>query len=406
MKKGEKALFTFPFEYAYGIRGMPPKIPKRATLIYEVELLSFNDYIKSKWEMNLNEKVISVSKLKEEGVSLFKEKKIPEARVKFEEAITYLEHLAEKDLTEEINDKRFSLLLNIANCLNNLKEWALSIKRVNEALKIKESAKCFYYRGNALMSISNFPEAEEDFKKLGELMPDDPVAKQCLVQLERKISDYKNKEKSLFKSFLKGSLYDDVPHKMVPEIKGERSIPKEINPNNPKCFFEIKVGQDEEIRRIEFELFKDAAPMCTENFRRLCIGDTERENMKLHYKGSIFHRIIKNFMAQGGDFEFGAGTGGCSIYGRRFDDEPFTYRHEGEGILSMANAGPHSNGSQFFITFKGTEWLDGKHVVFGRVIKGMEVVRMIEKVEIGEDDMPKFDVKIVECGEITQEENK
>jgi len=232
-------------------------------------------------------------------------------------------------------------------------------------------------------------------------MPGDDAVKQCFIQLERKVSDYQKKEKSLFKSFLKGSLYDDVPNKMVPEIAGERAIPKEINPKNPKAFFEISVG-DEKVGRIEFELFKDAAPMCAENFRKLCIGDSTHENIALNYKGSIFHRVIKNFMIQGGDFENGNGTGGCSIYGRSFNDESFTYRHEHEGLLSMANSGPHTNGSQFFITLKTTEWLDGKHVVFGRVIKGIEVVKMIEGVETGENDVPKKEVKIVECGEIKE----
>jgi peptidylprolyl isomerase len=171
---------------------------------------------------------------------------------------------------------------------------------------------------------------------------------------------------------------------------------------NPKVFFDILIGKAK-AGRVVMELFADATPKTAENFRALCTGEKGigRSGKPLHYKGSAFHRIIPNFMCQGGDFTRGNGTGGESIYGLKFEDENFKLKHTGPGILSMANAGPHSNGSQFFICTDKTSWLDGKHVVFGKVVDGYTVVKEMEKV--GSDSgTTKEPVVIEDCGQITE----
>ncbi|EFA75994.1 tetratricopeptide-like helical domain-containing protein [Heterostelium album PN500] len=167
-----------------------------------------------------------------------------------------------------------------------------------------------------------------------------------------------------------------------------------------KVFFDMIQG-DKSLGRIVFELFNDITPKTSENFRALTTGEKGIGKMgkQLHYKGSRIHRVCKSFVIQGGDFTHGIGVGGESIYGTKFDDENFNVKHD-VGVLSMANAGKNTNGSQFFITTVNTPFLDKKHVVFGKVISGMDVVYEIEKTPTKQNDQPVTPVIIKDCGQL------
>jgi peptidylprolyl isomerase len=178
---------------------------------------------------------------------------------------------------------------------------------------------------------------------------------------------------------------------------------------NPRVFFDITID-GAPIPRIEMELYADTVPITAENFRALCTGEkgTGRQGKPLCFKGNVFHRIISGFMCQGGDITRGNGTGGESIYGKEFKDESFkgkAGKHTGVGCLSMANAGPNTNGSQFFICTAQTPWLDGKHVVFGKVVEGLDSVRRMDRCG-SQSGKPSKVVKIVNCGEVRKRDRE
>jgi peptidylprolyl isomerase len=187
---------------------------------------------------------------------------------------------------------------------------------------------------------------------------------------------------------------------LVKQSNASKEDAKKIR-SNPQVFFDMTIG-GEPAGRIIMRLRADVVPKTVENFRCLCTGEKgtdEGSGKPIHFKGTTFHRVIPGFMCQGGDFTAGNGTGGVSIYGNKFEDENFTLKHTSPGILSMANAGPGTNGSQFFLCTAKTDWLNGKHVVFGKVLTGMNVVKAIEAVG-SSSGTTSAEVIIADCGEL------
>lgn len=207
-----------------------------------------------------------------------------------------------------------------------------------------------------------------------------------------------NNDKVCSKSEIKiEKVYEKKSKKEDDEIIDE-TVKKLIKKRETKKIKEDLVYMDiginnKNVGKIVILLFSDVVPKTCNNFRTLCTNKN-----KLSYAGSPFHRIINNFMIQGGDFTNGNGTGGLSIYGDKFEDENFNIRHDEPYLLSMANSGRNTNGSQFFITTNKTPHLDGKHVVFGKVVKGFELVDELNSIETDGGDKPIGDVRILKCG--------
>ena len=394
MKIGEKAILKISPEYGYGKSGSPPKIPPNADLNFEVELLDFKEKEKERWDMDHEERTAKTHSLKEEGTAFFSAKKFKEAAKKYQDAAEMLAD--EEEVKDELPDDERPLYAscwtNAAMCHLKLSAWSDVVSTCTKALVVEPSnIKALFRRGTARMKLGLLDLAKSDLMEAYKLEPANKDVRRKIQELKDAVAEAKKKEKEAFGGlFGKVSMYDDKTGIVAP------------GKSNPHVFFDIKHG-DTMLGRIVMQIYMDVTPKTAENFRALCTGEkgvSKVSGKPLHYKGCTFHRVIKDFMVQGGDFTNHDGTGGESIYGEKFSDENFALKHTEEGLLSMANAGPGTNGSQFFITSRKTPHLDNKHVVFGRVVEGMDIVRKMENVEIGDNDKPKVDIVIEDCGEI------
>jgi peptidylprolyl isomerase len=386
MKKGEKAILRCTPDYAYGKRGSGEKIPPNTTLNFDVELIAFAPKKKEKWELSRDEKIATATAAKEAGTQAFKEKDFNGAISEYTEAISYGDD--EPDLEELVT----TCNLNAALCSINLQDFSSAITFANAGLKKDpNNVKGLYRRGVARNGLGLSEEAIADFNTVLAVDADNKAAKVELAKAKKAIADAKKKQKAAYGNFFsKVNMYDDKAG--APVMPGSSL-------DNPKVYFDLTIG-GAYAGRVVFLLFADTTPKTAENFRALCTGEKGMctTGQPLHFKGSGFHRVIKGFMLQGGDFTNGNGTGGESIYGEKFPDENFKVKHTERGLLSMANSGPNTNGSQFFITTVPTAHLDGKHCVFGKVLEGYDICQTVETTDTGTQDKPKQDVVIADCG--------
>ncbi len=406
MKKGEKAIIKCTSEYAYGDRDQG-KIKAGDTLLFDIEMLSFQPKKKALYDMTIEEKVETAKELKDEGTKLFKSRHFTDAAEKYIEATTYLQpetplsdseedETMDVDLsTPEMKDLMITLLLNASQAYLSGKEWTDALKLAKQALEHdSKNVKGLYRKGCAERRLTLFADAKESLLAAYHLDSMNAAVKKELATLKNDIHTTRAKEKETFGGFFdKLDVYDDKQKEVW------------IGPL-PRCFLDITIS-GVPVGRIVVELFANRVPKTAENFRSLCVGDKGNATTgeKLHYKGSCIHRVIKGFMLQGGDFTKGDGTGGESIYGPTFEDEHFRQVHNRKGLLSMANSGPNTNGSQFFITFEAAVHLDRKHVIFGEVVEGYDIVDRIAEVKTGDKDRPEDDVIIADCGELIADED-
>ena len=401
MKLGEKAEFIMTSEYTYGDKQVNEDIPPKSTLTFEIELkgINYKSTEDSLENLTYEEKLQWGKLLKKNGVDKFKENDIQGARECFVKALSFLRYMSpQKEEEKEGIDLFLAILSNICNCYNKEKDYDSVFKFATIGINIRPTQKLLYFRTIASAYLEGVESAEKDLNELINLFSanneqnSEEVEQtinylKSIIEIRKKI--YLEKNKKYSRAIFRQIYYNNK------SIKHEIILPRKIpNINNPFVFLEIKIN-DEIIGKIEIELFRDIVPITVENFRLLCNG-TENG---LTYKNSEFTKLIKDFGLYGGELQNNKDKDKC-IYGEYFDDENYTYCHCRRGLLTMDNDGKNKNNSKFIITLKYIPWFDGKHVVFGQIIKGLEILNQIEDIETDNDDKPLKKIMIINCGEI------
>lgn len=338
MKVGEKAKLAIRSDYAYGDRAMGDNIPANSNLIFDVELLGFKEKEKPKWQMTPEERLEKAAKKKEEGTKEFTSGNHEIAAQLYTSAAELVdaENEPEDPLPDEERDMYIKCMSNAAMCHVKGKSWPDVISCCNKVLdkstpeEAKSNIKALYRRGLAKMNTGELKDAKADLMAAYGIDSKNKDVRKAIQELKTKNAEAKKKEKAQFGGlFGKVSMYDDKEGVIAPNAKGD----------NPHVFFDVKQG-DENLGRIVMQLYADITPKTAENFKALCTGEKGSgvAGKPLHYKGSTFHRVIKDFMIQGGDFTNGDGTGGESIYGEKFADENFKIKHTKGGLLSMVSS--------------------------------------------------------------------
>eukprot|EP00928_Gymnodinium_smaydae_P020709 TRINITY_DN18012_c0_g1_i1.p1 TRINITY_DN18012_c0_g1~~TRINITY_DN18012_c0_g1_i1.p1 ORF type:complete len:348 (+),score=92.31 TRINITY_DN18012_c0_g1_i1:44-1045(+) len=313
---------------------------------------------------------------KERGAELYKQQRFTEARDAWREALF---HLPSGEDKVALGRLEVSLHLNLSQVylqLKSDKDYVDAITHATEALKLEgESSKALFRRGCALAALGQRQAAAGDLQRAARLEPRNAEIRKKYEELKRQASE------------------EEAANELPPPVHRLEEL--------PRCFLDISVGGAESSRMV-FALYTDTVAKTAENFRQLCTGEhsglTSR-GKKFSYKGSVLHRIVPGLIVQGGDFENANGTGGESIYGRRFQDEAFRDKHTRRGLLGMANDGPNTNGSNFFVLLQPAEHLDRKHVIFGELVEGFDLLDKLEQQSLDDEGRPLSDCVVVDCGE-------
>jgi len=311
---------------------------------------------------------------KDHGTELYKQKCYAEAIQAWKKALDIMPSGKDGNLSR----LTLSLHLNLAQASLTTQDYDEAISQASSALVVdEENSKALYRRGLARDALGQVQAAARDMMRAARAEPRNAEIRKKYEEFKKKAQDLEAEEEK-----------EDVP-----PVHDVSSL--------PRAFLDVAIGAAP-AKRLVFALYSDSVPRTAENFRQLCTGEhqgTTSRGKPFSYKGCLLHRMIPGLMIQGGDFENANGTGGESIYGRRFQDESFADKHVRRGLLAMANDGPNTNGSNFFISFAAAEHLDRHHVIFGELIEGMEFLDELEALEVNEENRPLTPCTIVDCGQ-------
>ncbi|KAJ8602454.1 hypothetical protein CTAYLR_001284 [Chrysophaeum taylorii] len=425
MQVGERAVIECTAPYGYGDEGHPPRIPPDAALVFDVELLGCEEKKKELYQMSTEEKIEAATRAKAEGVSLFGEAEWDAASAAFGEAARLCDLAGfARNKTEEIPEALRAIYassqLNAAQCALKLKDWPAAAAAATRFLKFDgtRNAKALFRRGVARSHMGLIEEARADLLTAAKLEPKNKAVRAEYDRVKALSLEQAKVQKGLYSAaFDKVDLFPDKP----------RNVGEPSTTDNPYVFFDFAAvprkrrrDDDEEEEEncaddvggsVVVRVFADACPKTARNFIALCTGErgvSKVSGKPLHYKNCKVHRVVDDFCIQTGDVVCGDGTSGESIYGLKFKDEHFKIKHDKPGVVSMANRGPDTNNSQFFITTADEAFhCDGKFVAFAQVVAGLDVVLRISKLKTpeGDDEAPlDYDVVIRNCGALAREE--
>ncbi|CAG9311997.1 unnamed protein product [Blepharisma stoltei] len=380
MKIGEKANFIIRSDYAYGEKGMPPLIPPLSILKFEVELIGKSKNKNPFSDSNLRERLEIAKKLKEIGNEKVKSSEFKKAIDEcYNPAISFMidfpiDEDESPDLLQEQKLLKIQLFSNSAICYTKLQDWVKTKEYSEKALQLDPTnIKVIYRKALANFQLNYLEDSLNDCTNGLKLDFNNSEFLHLQANINQRLRKSVGKEKEICKKMFSSW--------------SEKKLPAQHHQDNPKCYFDISIGNSTP-KRIVFELFSNIAPHTAEIFRRLCIGEFQYNEDNLYYQGSLINKIIKGLMIEGG-IEIDA----------KFENENYALKHTEEGFLSMTSNGDGTYGTQFMIMLGPAPYLDGKQTVFGKIIEGFELCREIENVQT-KGDVPTKIVRIVSSGQL------